>query len=243
MSPQYIEIDAPKFLRNAGYQIKKASKEKRRKQAPNKNKKTKASRRWRKAQSKVSKLTRKVGLQRQNWVHQVAAEIVSGNSFVATEKLEVKNMTSRAKKGSSHKQKAGLNKSILDIGFGMLRSTIKYKTEQIGGVFVEVPTRQVKPSQTCPKCGNQQKKTLDIRVHECGVCGYVQDRDIAAAEVMLYWAKGTLPGLGTSLVDAESPSSTSRTRKQAGSMKQLGAKKRQKSGSTGLGAETQTSTK
>jgi putative transposase len=137
----------------------------------------------------------------------------------------------------------------------MLRSTIKYKIEQIGGVFVEVPTRLVKPSQTCPKCGHQHKKTLDIRVHECSVCGYVQDRDIAAAEVMLYWAKGShcgllprgdaksdgvspsgasggsLPGLGTSLADAESSSYTSCTKalKLAGSMRQLGAKKRQKS--------------
>jgi putative transposase len=60
---------------------------------------------------------------------------------------------------------------------------------------------------------------------------------------MLYWAKGNLTGLGTSLVDAESPSPTSCTRFPGGSMKQLGTRKRQKSGSTGLGAETQTSTK
>jgi putative transposase len=225
------QIDAPQFLRNAEHKIKKASKDKRRKRPPNRNKKIKASRRFKKAQSKISKLTRKVGNQRHNWVHQVAAEIISGNSFVATEKLEVKNMTGKAKRGKRKKQKAGLNKSILDVGFGMLRASIKYKIEQIGGVFIEVPTRQVKPSQTCPQCGHQHKKTLDIRVHECGVCGYVQDRDIAAAEVMLYWAKGILPGLGTNLVDAESPSSTAFTskRKQAGSMRQLGTKKRQKS--------------
>ena len=232
------QIDAPKFLRNAEHQIKKASKEKRRKQAPDRKKKIKASRRWKKAQSKVSKLTRKVANQRQNWVHQVATEIVSGNSFVATEKLEVKNMTSKAKKGKRKKQKTGLNKSILDVGFGMLRSTIKYKVEQIGGLFIEVPTKKVKPSQTCPKCGHQHKKTLDVRVHECSVCGYVQDRDIAAAEVMLYWAKGTLPGFGTSLEDADVLSSTSSTSKKAGSMKQLGRAKRQKSTLTGLDVET-----
>jgi len=232
------QITAPKFLRNAEHQIKKASKEKRRKQAPNKTKKIKASRRWKRATAKVSKLVRKVGNQRQDWVHQVAAEIVSGNSFVATEKLEVKNMTSKAKKGKRKKQKAGLNKSILDVGFGMLKSTIKYKVEQIGGVFVEVPTKKVKPSQTCPKCGYQHKKTLDIRVHECGVCGYVQDRDVAAAEVMLYWSKGTLPGFGTSLVDADVLSSTSSTSKKAGSMKQLGRAKRQKSTLTGRDVET-----
>ncbi|MEH2192328.1 MAG: transposase [Nostoc sp.] len=239
------QIDAPKFLRNAEHLIKKVSKEKRRKRAPNKKKKILASRRFKKAQASVGKLTRKVGNQRQNWVHQVAVEIVSCSSFIATEKLEVKNMTAKAKKatvvlgvstrvqlrqeGKRKKQKAGLNKSILDVGFGMLRSTIKYKIEQIGGVFVEVPTRQVKPSQTCPKCGNKHKKTLDVRVHECGVCGYLQDRDIAAAEVMLYWAKGILPGLGTSLADADLTSSTSRTRKTAGSIRHLGEKKRQKS--------------
>jgi putative transposase len=138
-------------------------------------------------------------------------------------------MTSKAKKGKRKKQKAGLNKSILDVGFGVLRSTIKYKVEQIGGVFIEIPTKKVKPSQTCPRCGHQHQKTLDIRVHKCSFCGYVQDRDIAAAEVMLYWSKGTLPGFGTSLVDAELPSSTVNTRKTAGSMGQLGAKKRQKS--------------
>ncbi|MHC5600082.1 MAG: RNA-guided endonuclease InsQ/TnpB family protein [Nostoc sp.] len=242
------QIDAPKFLRNAEHLIKKASKDKRRKRAPNRNKKIKASRRFKKAQIKVSRLLRKVANQRQNWVHQVAAQITSSNSMVATEKLEVKNMTAKAKKatqcglggfpheqlrqeGKRKKQKAGLNKSILDVGLGMLRSTIKYKVEQIGGVFIEVPTRQVKPSQTCPKCGHQHKKTLDKRVHECSVCTYSQDRDIAAAEVMLYWAKGSLPGAGTVLAGAESPSSTSSTkaRKQAGSMRQLGAKKRQKS--------------
>ncbi|NJR18768.1 MAG: transposase [Calothrix sp. CSU_2_0] len=239
------QIDAQSFLRNAEHKIKKASKQKRRKRAPNRNKKIKASRRFKKTHSKVSKILRKVANQRQNWVHQVAAEIVSSNSFVATEKLEVKNMTRKAKKaqtcrgdtlcgkvckrGKRKKQKAGLNKSILDVGFGMVRSTIKYKVEQNGGVFVEVPTKKVKPSQTCPKCGHQHKKTLDVRIHECSVCGYVQDRDIAAAEVMLYWAKGILPESGTGFVGAESPSSTSRTRKTAGSMKQLGAKKRQKS--------------
>ena len=110
---------------------------------------------------------------------------------------------------------------------------------------MEVPTKKVKPSQTCPRCGHQHKKTLDIRVHECSVCGYVQDRDIAAAEVMLYWSKGTLPGFGTSLVreasrreGADVLSSTSSTRKKAGSMKQPGQAKRQKSTLTGLDVET-----
>jgi putative transposase len=60
---------------------------------------------------------------------------------------------------------------------------------------------------------------------------------------MLYWAKGTLPGFGTSLEDADVLSSTSSTSKKAGSMKQLGRAKRQKSTLTGLDVETSPSTK
>jgi putative transposase len=236
-------VEAPKFLRKAEAQIKHLSKGKRRKVAPNRRKKQKASSRWKKAQVKISKATRKVANQRQNWVHQVAADIVRCNSFVATEKLEVSKMTARAKKGKRKKQKAGLNKSILDVGLGMLRSAIEYKIIEAGGVFVEVPTKTVKPSQTCPNCGDQQKKTLNQRVHQCQVCGFTMDRDLAAALVMLLWAQGKLPGLGTNLVDADAPSSTAKTPKRAGSMRQLGQMKRQKSKYTGVVAETHTSTK
>jgi putative transposase len=243
-------IEAPKFLRKAEVKIKHASKSKRRKRAPNRKSKTKASRRWKKATNRVSKITRKVTNQRQNWVHQVAVEITRSNSLVATEKLEVKNMTRKAKKGKRRRQKAGLNKSILDVGFGMLKSAIKYKVEEGGGQFIEVPTKKVKPSQTCPKCGHQHPKTLDERIHQCSECGYQQDRDVASAEVCLYWVKGTLPGLGTNLVDADGSSSTSlpKTRKGCAGMKQLAQKKRQKSERTVVdegdgNAETRRSTK
>jgi putative transposase len=184
-----------------------------------------------------------VAQQRQNWVHQVASEITRSNSLVATEKLEVRNMTRKAKKGKRKKQKAGLNKSILDVGFGMLKSAIKYKVEEGGGQFIEVPTKKVKPSQTCPNCGHQHPKTLDERIHQCSECGYQQDRDIASAEVCLYWVKGTLPGLGTNLVDADGSSSTSspKARKSCGGMKQLAQMKRQKSQPAVGDAETPTS--
>jgi putative transposase len=236
-------IEAPIFLRKAEAKIKQASKSKRRKQAPNRKSKTKASSRWKSAANRVGKITRKVASLRQNWVHQVAADIASSNSLVATEKLEVKNMTRKAKKGKRKRQKAGLNKSILDVGFGILKSAIKYKVEEGGGQFIEVPTKKVKPSQTCPKCGHQHPKTLDERIHQCSECSYQQDRDIASAEVCLYWVKGTLPGAGTVLVDADGSSSTPspKGRKPCGGMKQLAQKKRQKPQSAVGDAETPTS--
>ncbi len=185
----------------------------------------------------------KVANQRANWVHQMATVIIGCNSFVATEELEVVKMTRKAKKTNKRKrQKAGLNKSILDVGFGMVRAAIKYKVEEAGGLFVEVPTKLVKPSQTCPQCGTQHKKTLDERVHNC-TCGCILDRDIAAAKVCLLWSQERLPGDGIALDKRGCSSSTSSTRKHTGSMKQLGQMKRQKSQSAVGDAETPTSTK
>jgi putative transposase len=191
-------VEAPQFLRKAEKKIKLAAKDKRRKRAPNHKKKVKASKRWKKAQKRVSKLQRQVANKRANWVHQVSTEIISSNSYVATEKLEVAKMTRKAKK-KNLRQKAGLNKSILDVGFGMLKGAIKYKVEEAGGLFVEVPTKKVKPSQTCPECGTQHKKTLDERVHKCA-CGCEMDRDIAAALVCLLWSQDKLPEQGTGSV-------------------------------------------
>lgn len=219
------KLENPKFLANTQAKIRKASKQKRRKQAPNFKKKVKASKRWKKASKKVAKLQRKVAHQRSCWAHQVAAQIVSRNSMVATEKLNIKGMTRKAKKGSKRKrQKSGLNRSILDTGWGMLRGMIEYKLAECDGVFVEVPTQTVKPSQTCPNCGHQAKKTLDQRVHECVQCGYTDDRDVAAAKVMLSWA------LGTNVLNRGEESSTpsAKARKHCGSMRQLASLKRQK---------------
>ena len=81
----------------------------------------------------------------------------------------------------------------------MLRAAIEYKLIEAGGVFVEVPTVIVKPDQTCPNGGHQEKKTLEQRVHDCAKCGLVEDRDVAAAQVMLKWASG----LGTSLSNVD----------------------------------------
>ncbi len=216
------KIDNPRFLASAQTDIRKASKELRRKRKPEKRK-SKASRRWKKARNKVSKLQNKVANRRQDWTHKVAAQITSANSLVATETLSVKNMTAKAKKGSKRKrQKTGLNRSILDVGFGMLRSAIKYKVEEAGGFFIEVPAQKVKPSQTCPKCLAQKKKELSERIHQCEKCGYTADRDVASAQVCLNWA------LGTSVLDVDASSSTAKTRKHTGSLQQLGQLKRQK---------------
>lgn len=87
---------------------------------------------------------------------------------------------------------------MLDVGIGNLISLIKYKLSECDGVFVDVPLK-IAPSQTCPQCGHKKKKELSQRVHNCENCNFVADRDVAAAIVMLNYAKG----LGTSLSNAD----------------------------------------
>ena len=214
-------IDNPRFIKQSQDKVNRLSKKGRRKRAPGSGeprrsegtsrlssshkKRIKASRRWKKANKAVAKIQSKVARQRQNWQHQVASDIVRCNSFVATEKLNLKNLTRKAqgrsprssssttgdasasRKGSKRKaQKTGLNRNLLDVGIGNLKSLIKYKVTEAGGFYIEIPTKKVKPSQTCPGCGTQRKKELSERFHVCD-CGIQQplDRDVAAAMVML----------------------------------------------------------
>jgi putative transposase len=188
-----VQISKPAFISEGEQAIKLAARSLRRKRAPNKNKKVKASRRFKKVQQKISKLRRKVGRQRLDWMHKLSSNIVSSNSLIAGEQLSVKNMTRKAKKGSKRKrQKAGLNRSILEVGMSGLSKMFAYKAAEADGFYIESPTRQLKPTQRCAKCWELTPKTLSDRIHECSnaACGHVEDRDVNAAQVNLAWAWG-----------------------------------------------------
>ncbi len=215
------KIAKPDFIKEGDRKVKVASKRLRRKRSPNRNKKVLGSRRWKRERQKVSQLQQKVTRQREDWLHKNTSSIVSSNSLVAGEQLNVKAMTGKANKGKRKAQKAGLNRSILDVGFSMIGSMLEYKLAEAGGFYVESPTRTLKPTQRCAKCWELTPKTLADRGHVCfnPNCNHVEDRDVNAAQVNITWARGQ----ELTSLDAESPSSTN-----CGSMRQLGAKKRQK---------------
>ncbi len=218
------QISKPDFIKGGQQKVRVASKKLRRKRAPNWKKKVKASRRWKKERNVVSKLQRLVTRQREDWLHQTTSNIVSSNSLVAGEQLNIKGMTGKAKKGKRKSQKAGLNRSILEVGFGTIGQMLAYKEVEAGGFYMESPTRTLKPTQRCASCWELTPKTLADRWHVCSHCSHTEDRDINAAQVNLIWARG----LEQASLDTESPSSTAKTRKHTGSMQQLGAKKCQK---------------
>jgi putative transposase len=63
---------------------------------------------------------------------------------------------------------------------GLFVAMLERKAESAGAAFVELPTRQLKLSQTCHGCGKVQKKPLSQRWHQCE-CGIVAQRDLYSA--------------------------------------------------------------
>ena len=183
------QVDNPRWFQSERENLKEL------KQAVSRKKK--GSERWRKACRKLSVKHRRAANKRHDAHHKLSAKIAEEYALVASEKLQIKNMTRSAKgteeiPGKMVKQKAGLNREILDTAPATLLAMIAYKVKETGGLFMETPTRSLKPSQRCPTCWSVKKKTLKEREHICEVCGCTENRDVAAARVNLKWALNEL---------------------------------------------------
>jgi putative transposase len=74
--------------------------------------------------------------------------------------------------------KGGLNKSILDAGWGTFVSLCSVKAVWAGRTLIKVSPRFT--SQVCSGCGQVRKKDLSERWHSCE-CGVELDRDVNVA--------------------------------------------------------------
>ncbi|MEY3182547.1 MAG: hypothetical protein RLZ35_532 [Pseudomonadota bacterium] len=167
-------IENPRFGRKMAPKIKKSHQDIARTK--------KGSRNRGKQIDKLSGFYRKLANQRKNFVHQQSSKLIKSCQLLATESLNVRKMTA---KGTCRKK--GLNREILDTMPSTFLKLLKCKAEEAGLYWVEVPTRQVKPSQTCHCCGIQEKKTLSQRIHDCS-CGTRCSRDENSSRVVLNWA-------------------------------------------------------
>ena len=119
--------------------------------------------------------------------HQLSAELTKRFGIVAIEDLNVKGMTASAKgdaetPGKRVAQKSGLNRGILDVGFGELRRQLDYKAKRTG-TQLAVINRWFPSSKTCSACGVvQESMPLNIREWRCPSCGAQHDRDVNAAK-------------------------------------------------------------
>lgn len=156
-----------------------------------KNKK-KFSKNWRKIKSNITKCHEDIGNARKDYLHKVSTEICENQAIIVIEGLRVRNM-SKSAKGNSEKhgnkvvQKSGLNKSILDQGWGMFATMLEYKQSWNNGLVLKVPPHHT--SQTCPSCRHVAKENrLTQADFVCVECGFSENADLVGAINVL--AKG-----------------------------------------------------
>ncbi len=151
-----------------------------RKQTGSKNK--------RKAFKKLAVQSHKISQKRDGYNWQVANQIVKVADVIAREDLKIKNMVKRAKpkhdgKGGYLKnkaaQKTGLNKVILDCGWGDIFNKIAWLAVKCGKHVIAVDPKNT--SLECPKCGHIDKANRDGEKYLCVKCGHVDHADTAAS--------------------------------------------------------------
>lgn len=174
-------IEHPRYYRHAEKRLKKAQ------QALSRKKR--GSKRRRKAVQRVAKLHRKVRRQRTNFLHEQSKWLIDTYEVIVFEDLKTINLTKAPKpkqdengkylpNGAS--AKAGLNKSILDAGWGQFVQYCVYKAGYAGTQVAFVDPKNT--SQVCSACGVKgPHKDLSERTHTCTFCGVVLDRDHNAA--------------------------------------------------------------
>ena len=149
------------------------------------SRKVKFSSNWKKAKARVQKVHSNIANARKDYLHKTSTTISQNHALVCIEDLQVRNMSKSAKGNSEQhgkmvKQKSGLNRSILDQGWGEFRRQLEYKVSWNGGMLLAVPPHNT--SRTCPCCGHIAKENrITQAVFLCVDCGYENKADVVGA--------------------------------------------------------------
>jgi len=147
--------------------------------------KRKFSRNFWKLKAKITALHTKIADARKDNIHKATTGIAKNHGLIVLEDLRVKAMSTSAKgtpqnPGRNVRQKAGLNRAILDAGWGEFRRQIEYKAAWRDGIVVLVDPRNT--SRKCSSCGHTAKENrLTQADFVCTACGHAADADVNAA--------------------------------------------------------------
>jgi putative transposase len=121
------------------------------------SRKVRFSNNWKKQRDRIARLHIQITDARMDALHKATTAISKSHALVCLEKLRVNNMSSSARgsvdcPGSRVRQKAGLNRAILDSGWGLFARMLEYKQAWRGGLVEYVNPAYT--SQTCSACGH-----------------------------------------------------------------------------------------
>lgn len=143
-----------------------------------------------KARANVARQHARTADARRDFQHQATTALVRAQDVICVEDLNVKGMSASARgtvqqPGRKVRQKAGLNRATLDVGFATISSQLAYKAV-LYGRDLRVVHRWYPSSKTCSGCGQTRAKlALTERVYHCERRGLVLDRDVNAARNIL----------------------------------------------------------
>lgn len=148
----------------------------------------KRSHNWIKQKRRIEKFHTRIAHARRNHLHVISNEISKNHAVIVLEDLKVKNMAASARgtkenPGRNVRQKAGLNRAILDQGWGELKRQIEYKQMWRGGTVIFVNPAYT--SQECSACGHVSPENRPSQeLFYCEACGYTANADENAAKVV-----------------------------------------------------------
>jgi putative transposase len=158
--------------------------------------KRRGSQNRKKAVRRVARIHQRVANARKDFLHKTSTTIAKNHGTVVVEALKVRNMTASASgtieaPGRNVRQKAGLNRAILDQGWGRFRTMLAYKLADRGGRLIEVPAAYT--SQTCSACGCTNAANRRTQASfACVDCGHAANADTNAAINILRRADSAL---------------------------------------------------
>ncbi|MEO3886220.1 transposase [Nonomuraea sp. B5E05] len=147
--------------------------------------KERGSTRRRKAVARVAALHARVRRQRLDGAHKAALALVAAYDVIVHEDLRIANMTRSASgtteaPGRNVAAKSGLNRSILDAGWGVFLTILAHKAESAGRKLIAV--NPAGTSRTCARCGHNAKENrLTQAEFACTACGHAAHADVNAA--------------------------------------------------------------
>ena len=151
----------------------------------------KGGHRWRKRRAVLANQQHRERVRNRNECHRITTELVRSFNLIAVENLQVKNMTASAagtleQPGTGVAQKRGLNRSISEQTWGMIRHQLTYKAGWAGREMVVVDPRFT--SQRCSGCGTVSAEHRQRKRYNCAECGMTEDADVNAARNILHKA-------------------------------------------------------
>ena len=142
----------------------------------------------------LARLQRRIANRIANARHEHSTTYAKNHRVIVIEDLSLRNMTASAAgteedPGTNVRQKAGLNRAMLELGHGEFRRQLAYKTGWHGGSCWAVPAAY--SSQTCATCGHVHAGNRNQAAFLCLSCGHADDADHNAAVVLLQrWQRG-----------------------------------------------------